>query len=88
MILEGYFYVGILLCSLHEFNLFGVRATCSMDPCHLFPQGMLAIIPLVGVTDAALGIEWGLLFALWLSLPYPGQGLLPNYWSRSPQLHF
>ena len=67
----------------------GVRAICSMDPCRLFPLCVLAIIPLVGgVTDAALGIEWGLLFALWLSLPYPGQGLLPNYWSRSLQLHF
>ena len=64
MVLEGYFSVGMLLCSLDGFNIFGVRAICSMHTCHLFPQCMLAIIPLIGgVTDAmwldpALGIEW------------------------------
>lgn len=55
MVLEGCFYVGMLLCSLHEFNIFGVRAICSMDTCHLFPQCMLAIIPLIGgATDAVV----------------------------------
>ena len=54
-VLEGYYYLRTLLCGLHEFNIFGVRAICSMDTCHLFPQCMLAIIPLIGgATDAVV----------------------------------
>ena len=45
MILEG--CVGASLCSLHGFNIFGARAVFSMDACHLFPQCVLALIPLI-----------------------------------------
>ena len=38
--------------------------------------------------ELALDIEWGLLFALWLSLPCEGQSLLPSCWDGSPQMHF
>ena len=48
----GYFYVGTSLCNLHGLIFFGVRAVFSMDVCHLFPQCMLAVVPLIGdVTD-------------------------------------
>lgn len=67
-----------------------------MGACCLFSQCMLATIPLrggvigVGVIgpELALDIEWGLLFALWLSLPCEGQSLLPSCWDGSPQIHF
>ena len=48
MVLEGYFYVGTSLCSLHVFNIFGARAVFIMDNCCLFSQCVLAIIPLIG----------------------------------------
>ena len=48
MVLEGYFYVGEFLCSLHGFNTFGAKAVFSMGACHLFPQYVLAITLLVG----------------------------------------
>ena len=44
----GLFYVGMSLCSLHGFNFFIVSTVFSVDDCHLFPQRMLAIIPLIG----------------------------------------
>ena len=59
-----------------------------------FPQGVLILIPFIGVLMAlwwlepALNFEWGLLFALWLSQPCQGQGLLPSCWSRRPQIQF
>ena len=38
-----------------------------MDACSIFPQCVLAIIPLIeGMTDD-VDAEWGLFFALWLS---------------------
>ena len=36
------------LCSLWESNIFGVRAIFSTDACHVFPQCVLALIPLTG----------------------------------------
>ena len=59
-VLEGYFHVRTSLCSLCGFSFidldldllffffFDVRAVFSMDDCHLFPQYMLAGIPLIG----------------------------------------
>ena len=44
MVLKGCFYVGY---SLHESNIFGVRALFSMDACHVFLQCVLAVIPLI-----------------------------------------
>ena len=48
MVLDGYLYVGLSLCSLCGFNIFGVRAVFSMDACRLFPQHMLVVFPLIG----------------------------------------
>lgn len=47
VVLEGYFYVGVPLGSLHGFNIFGARAVFIMDACHAFPQCVLAIILLI-----------------------------------------
>lgn len=48
VVLKGYFYMEESMCSLSTFNIFGERAVFIMDACHLFPQCMLAIIPMVG----------------------------------------
>ena len=48
MVLKGCFYVGMSLCSLNESNIFGAKAVFSMDDCHVFPQCVLALIPLIG----------------------------------------
>lgn len=47
-VLECYFYLGTSLRILHGFNIFGVMAVFSMEDCQLFPQFVLAIIPLIG----------------------------------------
>ena len=49
--------------------LFGARVVFIVDVCHLFPQCMLVIIPLIGgliivVVTRALDIEQGLPFVL------------------------
>ena len=48
MVLEGYFYVRASLCILHGFNILGARTVFSVDACLIFPQCVLAIIPLIG----------------------------------------
>ena len=48
VVLMGCFYVGESLCSLHESSIFGARAVFGLDACYIFPQGVLAIIPLIG----------------------------------------
>ena len=55
VVLIDCFYVGTSLCSLHESNIFGVRAVFSMDACHIFAQCVLAIIPLMGGADWCCG---------------------------------
>ena len=47
--LEGYLYMQAAPCSLCGFNIFGMRAVFSMGACCLFPQHVLAIIPLIRV---------------------------------------
>lgn len=56
------------LGSLSGFYFFDLVDVFILDACHLFPQCMLAIIPLIGdMTDietrTAVNIEQGLLFA-------------------------
>ena len=65
-----------------------------MDACHIFPQCVLAVIPLtVGVIGVVLTRAWtgcwagsalssAVVTSLWR------QGLLPSCWSRSPQIWF
>ena len=50
VVLECYLYVGVSLCSFCGFNFFffGRRTVLGFDACHLFPQHMLAIFPLMG----------------------------------------
>ena len=48
VVLEVYLYVGESLHSLCGFNILCVRIIFSTDTCHLFPQHVLAIIPLIG----------------------------------------
>ena len=47
--LEGCFYVGVSLHRLCVSSVFGAVAGFGMDFSHVFPQGVLAIIPLMGV---------------------------------------
>lgn len=47
MVLEGCLYMGASLYSLHESNIFGVMPVLSMDASHIFPQSVLALIPLI-----------------------------------------
>lgn len=47
MVLEDYFYVGVSLCRLCGFNIFGMKGVFSVDVCHLFPQCMLGVILLI-----------------------------------------
>ena len=49
--------MGASLCSLCEFSIFGVRAVFSMDACHVFPQCVLAVIPLIGGETAVVMIR-------------------------------
>ena len=60
MVLEGYLYVRVSLCSFFGFNIFSGRAVFSMDVCCLFPQLVLAIIPLIGDVQ------------MWCLVPVPG----------------
>ena len=57
MVFEDYFYVVAFLCSLCEFNIFGARSVFSMDACHLFPQCVLAISPLLAGVTAVVVIR-------------------------------
>ena len=49
MVLKVCFYVGESLCRLCVSSVFGVRSGFDMDTSHIFsPQGMLAVITLIG----------------------------------------
>lgn len=68
------------LHSLLESSEFGI------DVCHVFPKGVLAIIPLTEALwwpDPTLDIGQVLLFALQLSSPCQQQSLLSSCWSKS-----
>ena len=58
MVIYCVFYMAVSLSRLHESNIFGARAAFSMDARHIFPQCVLAVIPLIGsvaVTRACTG---------------------------------
>lgn len=87
MVLEDYFYVGVSLCRLCGFNIFGMQAVFGVDVCRLFPRCVLAVIPLIGgVTgvgpETALNVEGGLPSARWVLLP----SQRPVCGSRRPQI--
>ena len=48
VVLKGCPYVGVPLCKVCVPSAFGGRAGFDMDASHLFPQGVLAAITLLG----------------------------------------
>ena len=48
VVLKWCSYVGAFIYRLHVPNAFGERAGFDVDPSHVFPQGVLAAITLVG----------------------------------------
>ena len=44
-----YFDVGMSLCSLYRYQIFGMRTVFGTDVLHIFPKSVLTIIPLIGV---------------------------------------
>ena len=83
--------MGASLCGLHESNVFGARAF-SMGACHVFPQVVLAVIPLIQgviggvVTRACTGCWAGPPLCSVVVKALSGTGSLPSCWSRSPQI--
>ena len=70
VVLKGRFPVGETLCKLSERSMFGscVCVCSGVDACHVFPQGALALVPLIrAVFAACTACLTGLLFALKLS---------------------
>lgn len=48
MVLKVCFYVGASLCKMCVSNIFVARTVFCMNAIHIFPQSLLAIIPLIG----------------------------------------
>ena len=55
VVLKGCSYVGASLCRLHVPSVLGGRAGFDVDASHVFPQGVLAAITLVGCV-AGIGV--------------------------------
>ena len=76
-------YVLLSLCSLCEYNIFGVKIDFCMDTCIVFPQSTIVIVLLTGgvfgivVTRAYTDYQVGLLFVLWLEQPYGSSECAP-----------
>ena len=66
MVLKWCFYVGGYLGRLRVSDIFGVRAVFGADASHVFPQSVLAVIPLIGyvvdivVSRGCTGCEVGI----------------------------
>ena len=54
MVLKECFYAGASLCRLCVSNVFDVKALFDMDTSHVFPQGLLDVITLIGLV---VGVE-------------------------------
>ena len=74
-----------------ESRIFGVRGVFGMDTCHIFSQGVLAVVPL---TEGVCLVSWrpdctgcGLRppFGSVVVTVLVGQGLLPFRWLRDSQ---
>ena len=89
VVLKGFFYVGASLCRLCVSNVFDARPIFDMDDSHVFPQGFLDIITMMGVWlvlgDACAGCEAGLPLCSVAVTTLSGLGLLPSCWNRSPE---
>ena len=79
------------LYSLYVPSGFDGRAGFDVNISHIFPQGVLAAITLVGsgLEKEGLGPEPGVSQGFpslqWPSLPYQRWGQVPSCWSRSPE---
>lgn len=86
------FLCGSILYRFHVPTAFTWRAGFDMDTSHVFPQGVLVAIALIGVwlemerLELEPGMRWDFPFAQWPSLSYMGQGLIPSFWSKSPKV--
>ena len=74
--LKGFSYVDVFLCGLYLPVTFGGRAGSDVNASHVFLQGVLASIPLVGDMTheggarASARCEEHVLSAQWLSVPW------------------
>ena len=86
--------MGVSLCSLHESNVFDVRAVLGMDACHIFLQGVLAVIALIGcvivvvVTRACTGYWVRATLCSVVITALLGVGFSSQLLHRSPQIWF
>ena len=55
VVLKGCFYVGVSLCRRHVPSVFGVKAEFYVDDSHIFPEGVLATVTLIGGVTAVGG---------------------------------
>ena len=89
--LKGCSYVGISLCRLCVPSVSDGGAGFDVDASHVFPQGVLAAITLVGVgleleeLEQAPGVRQDFLSGQWPSPPYWVSGPIPRYWSGNPE---
>ena len=62
-------------------------ASCFLSVCWML-SSWWGVLLVLWWPQPALDVEQGLFFAIWLSQPFQGQGLLPSCWIGSPQIHF
>ena len=90
MVLKGLFYVEV--CNLLEPNIFGVRTVFGIDACHIFSQGLQAVIPLiegviaVAVTRASTGCWTESPFCSLVVPALSWDSLIPSCWNKSSQI--
>ena len=82
----------VSLCRLHESNIFDERAVFSRDACHVFPQCVLTVMPLIEdlitvvMTRACTGCCPGPLLCSVLSLSCQGRVCSPIVGAEAPVL--
>ena len=90
VVLKGCPYVGVPLCKVCVPSAFGGRAGFDMDASHLFPQGVLAAITLLGGGAGDEGVRGGAWCEAGLSLcsvaitTLSGVGSGPKMLKRKP----
>ena len=91
MLIKGCFYEGASLCRPCVSSVFGMRADFGMDASHVFPQGVLAVITLIGdvvgvvVSRACTGYFVGPPLCSIADATLSGWGVLPSCWIRNPE---
>ena len=91
VILKGCPFVGVSLCSMCIPSGFHAGTRFVVNKIHVFPQGVLTVITLVGGgaveggSREESGVSQSFPFAQWLSLPYQGPDVILSCWSRNPE---